>query len=122
MNGVPRKFLTQKSRRALAALLAAPLLAAICACQAAPPPQTVTLNGVLVMKGSAPHGVPVLQTGEGNWELLGADASQMSQLQRQRVVVTGRPLASEPPQRPRLQVEKIEPLAAPAATPGTAPD
>lgn len=92
------------------ALLAVPLLAAICSCQAAPSSPALTLNGVLVMKGSVPHSVPVLQTAEGNWELIGADAGMVNRLQRQHVVITGRPLASEPPQRPRLQVEKIEPL------------
>ncbi len=95
------------------------LFALIGACRAAPAPiapeqQPVKkIRGVLVLKGSLPHTVPVLQTEQGNWELVGADGAQVKRLQRQRVVVTGHAIASEPPQRPRLQVERIEPLPAP---------
>lgn len=69
--------------------------------------------GVLVLKGSLPHSVPVLQTDQGNWELVGADGEQVRRLQRRRVSVTGQPLPGDPPQRPRLQVESIELLPAP---------
>ena len=97
--------LTTLSRRALLAVS----LAMISACNAAPPAaQQRVIEGVLVMKGSLPHSVPVLQTDSGNWELIGVDADQVKQLQRQRVTVTGQPLPSEPPQRPQLQVERIE--------------
>lgn len=88
-------------------------MVAVSACHAAPPvQQQQVIEGIVVLKGNAPHTVPVLQTDSGNWELIGVDSDQVKQLQRQRVVVTGQPLPSEPPQRPRLQVERIEPLPA----------
>lgn len=112
------KPLTPGFKRALQLPLMLTLLALIGACQAASEPVVPQqqamkkMQGVLVLKGNVPHTVPMLQTEQGNWELVGADGEQVKRLQRQRVVVTGHTIAGEPPQRPRLQVERIDPLPA----------
>lgn len=108
------KQLTDSLKGALRIMPLLVLPTLIGACQAAPEQQgnapMETLQGVLVLKGNLPHTTPVLQTDGSNWELIGLDAEQIKQWQRHRIRVSGRVLPSDPPQRPQLQVEKIEPL------------
>jgi hypothetical protein len=80
--------------------------------------QQAQLQGVLLLRGNAPHAQAVLQTSTGAfWELQGLDQQQIDQWQRQRVQVQGEPVmapsAADAPgvQRPpRLRVAAIRGL------------
>ncbi|GGH65758.1 hypothetical protein GCM10010975_33880 [Comamonas phosphati] len=81
--------------------------------------QKTLLQGLLLLRGSAPHAQAVLQTSAGElWELQGLNQQQIDHWQRQRVQVQGEPAPMTPPaagatgmQRPpQLRVESIRGL------------
>ncbi|MDR0226914.1 MAG: hypothetical protein LBI66_10870 [Burkholderiaceae bacterium] len=81
---------------------------------ALPATGAVTLQGVLLLRGNAPHAEPVLQTASGEiWRLDGISEAQIDQWQRQTVEVQGEAAPRMPagagamPHPLRLRVQAI---------------
>ncbi|TJZ73844.1 hypothetical protein [Chitiniphilus eburneus] len=71
----------------------------------------LTLQGTLLLKGSAPKTMQVLQTASAQYQLSGVTPEQADTLQRQRVTVTGTLVrAAQPPLLPLIEVSRIEAL------------
>lgn len=77
--------------------------------------QQIQLQGLLLLRGNAPHAQAILQTATGEiWELQGLSQWQIDQWQRRRVQVQGDPAPMAPgtglQRPPQLRVESLSGL------------